>query len=71
MTAQQQGVADANRMSFIDALRWLRSLLVVAKSSMPPLMSAIGGASKSLEGASIPKTIQAVCSPTSKGTSLT
>jgi hypothetical protein len=30
--ARRQGVADANRISFVDALRWLRSILAVNKA---------------------------------------
>jgi hypothetical protein len=37
--AQRQGVADANRISFIDALRWLRTLLPIpASGAMPELI---------------------------------
>jgi hypothetical protein len=34
--AQRQAVADANRISFIDALRWLRSLLTVVPTGPTP-----------------------------------
>ena len=36
LAAKRQGVADANRMSFIDALRWITSVLAVQKDGTPP-----------------------------------
>jgi len=39
LAAERQGVADANRVSFIDALRWLCSVLAAhPKGSMPELI---------------------------------
>lgn len=39
--AQRQAIDDANRISFIDALRWLRCLLTAAPAPGPGLMPAL------------------------------
>src|SRR5207302_7020645 len=39
LASQRQVIADTNRISFVDALRWLRSLLTVTlREPMPPLI---------------------------------